>query len=288
MSRYEEINYKVEIFVKSCLDNSMRPIWSGVLSFGLINIPIKVYSGTAGTNIEFNLLHKKDYSPIRYAKVCRKDGKELTQDDIVKGYEYKDGDYIVLTNEDLKLVNLARSEAIDVLGFVKEEEIDPIYFEKPYYLEPDKGANKAYLVLREALKKSKKVGIAKFVIHSREHLGIVKPHEDIIVLEQMRYENQLAEWEKLKVPRTEDFRTKELTMATSFIDHLTEHFDPEDYEDTFHEKLMKLIKQKLKGHKTQVVKVEEALPTKSVDLMMMLKESLEKAKQNPQAFSNQN
>ena len=266
----------------------MRPIWSGVLSFGLINIPIKLYSGTAGTKIEFNLLHKKDYSPIRYAKVCRKDGKELTQEDIVKGYEYQDGDYVVLTNDDLKAVNLDRSQAIDVLGFVKESEIDPIYFEKPYYLEPDKGAGKAYGVLREALKKSKKVGVAKFVIHSREHLGIIKPHEKIIVLEQMRYEDQLAAWDKINIPKGESPRAKELTMATSFIDHLTEHFKPEDYEDTFHEKLMKLIKQKLKGHKTQIVKAEEASPTKSADLMMMLKESLEKAKQNPQAFSSQN
>src|SRR5579872_5465683 len=113
----------------------MRPIWSGVLAFGLINIPVKVFSGTAGTKIEFNLLHRKDYSPIRYAKVCRKDGKELTQEDIVKGYEYADGDFVVLTNEDLKSVNLDRSQAIDVVGFVKESEIDTIYFEKPYYLE---------------------------------------------------------------------------------------------------------------------------------------------------------
>jgi len=264
----------------------MHPIWSGVLSFGLINIPIKVYSGTAGTNIEFNLLHKKDYSPIRYAKVCRKDGKELTQDEIVKGYEYQDGDYVVLTNEDLKSVNLNRSQAIDVLEFVKEEEIDTIYFEKPYYLEPDKGSGKAYAILREALKKSKKVGVAKFVIHSREHLGIVKPHENILVLEQIRYEDQLAAWEKLHIPESEHPRTKELIMATSFIDHLTEHFDPEEYKDTFHEKLMKLIKHKLKGHKIQVAKIDEAKPTKSTDLMLMLKESLERAKQNPQAFQN--
>lgn len=264
----------------------MRPIWSGVISFGLINIPIKVYSGTAGTTIEFSLLHKKDYAPIRYAKVCRKDGKELTQDDIVRGYEYRDGDYVVLTNEDLKMVNLDRSQAIDVLDFVKEDEIDPIYFEKPYYLEPDKGAGKAYAVLREALKKSKKVGIAKFVIHNREHLGIIKPHEKIIVLEQIRYEDQLAAWEKLNIPKTESPRTKELTMATSFIDHLTEHFNPKEYEDTFHEKLMKLIKQKLKGHKTYTSTVEEIQPTKSADLMLMLKESLEKAKHNPQAFQN--
>lgn len=264
----------------------MHPIWSGVLSFGLINIPIKLYSGTAGVSIAFNFLHKKDHSPIRYAKVCRKDGKELTQDDIVKGYEYRDGDYVVLTNEDLKKINMDRSQAIDVLGFVKESEIDSIYFEKPYYLEPDKGAGKAYTILRESLKKSKKVGVAKFVIHSREHLGIIKPHEKIIVLEQMRFEDQIAAWDKLHLPNHESPRAKELTMATSFIDHLTEHFKPEDYKDTFHDKLTALIKQKIKGHIPKHINAKVISPTKSADLMMMLRESLEKAQKNPQAFQN--
>jgi DNA end-binding protein Ku len=264
----------------------MHSIWSGVLSFGLINIPIKVYSGTAGTNIEFNLLHKKDYSPIRYAKVCRKEGKELTQDEIVKGYEYKDGDYVVLTNEDLKSLNLNRSQAIDVLGFVKESEIDTIFFEKPYFLEPDKGAGKAYAVLLESLKKSKKVGVAKFVIHSREHLGIIKPHAKILVLEQMRFEDQIAAWDKLQFPEHETIRAKELSMATSFIDHLTEHFDATDYKDTFHDKLKALIKQKLKGHTPKVIKERLVSPTKNADIMAMLRESLERAKQNPQSFQN--
>lgn len=265
----------------------MHAIWSGVLSFGLINIPIKLYSGTAGTSFDFNMLHKSDYSPIRYAKVCRKDGKELAMQDIVKGYEYQDGDYVVLTNEDLKSLNLERSQAIDVLAFVKETEIDTIYFEKPYYLEPDKGADKAYTILRESLKKSKKVGVAKFVIHSREHLGIIKPHEKIIVLEQMRFEDQIAAWDKLNFPKNESPRAKELSMATSFIDHLTEHFDPDDYKDTFHSKLAALIKQKIKGHAPKIVKATKLIsPTKSADLMVMLRESLEKAKQNPHAFQN--
>lgn len=262
----------------------MRPIWSGVISFGLINIPIKLYSGTAGAKIDFTMLHKKDYSPIRYAKICRKDGKELTQDDIVKGYEYKDGDYVVLTNDDLKSLNLNCSQAIEVLDFVKESEIDSIYFEKPYYLEPDKGAAKAYTVLLESLKKSKKVGVAKFVIHSREHLGIIKPHEKILVLEQMRFEDQLVAWEKIPMPKAEHPRVKELNMATSFIDHLTEHFDPSDYKDTFHEKLLKLIKQKMKGHVVKVAKEKAVAPTKSADLMLMLRETLEKAKQSPHYF----
>lgn len=262
----------------------MHSIWSGNLSFGLINIPIKIYSGTAGTTIEFNMLHKTDNSPIRYAKICRRDGKELTQNDIVKGYEYKSGDYIVLTNEDIKKLNAQRSQVIDVVGFVKEVEIDTIYFEKPYYLEPGKGSEKAYAVLRESLKKSKKVGVAKFVIHSREHLGIIKPHDEILVLEQIRYEDQIATWDNLDVPKHPTLRAKELSVATSFIEHLTEHFDPDDYKDTFHKKLKALVKEKLKGHVPKLIKERVVSPTKSADLMLMLQESLEKAKQNPRAF----
>lgn len=263
----------------------MHPLWTGNLSFGLINIPIKIYSGTAGTKVEFNMLHKSDHSPIRYAKVCRKDGKELSQSDIVKGYEYKSGDYIILTDEDLKKLNAQRSQAIDVVGFVKESEIDPIYFEKPYFLEPGKGAEKAYFVLKESLKKSKKVGVAKFVIHSREHLGIIKPHQDILVLEQIRYEDQIATWDNLNIPHHPSIREKELTVATSFIEHLTEHFNPKDYKDTFETKVKALIKQKLKGGKiTKVAKERTIHPTKSADLMLLLQESLEKAKKDPRAF----
>jgi DNA end-binding protein Ku len=256
----------------------MRSIWSGVLSFGLINIPIKVYSGTAGTSLEFNLLHKTDLSPIRYAKVCRKDGKELTQEDIVKGYEYQEGDYVVLTDDDLKKANLARSQAIDVLDFVKENEINTIYFEKPYYLEPDKGAGKAYTILFESLKKSKKVGVAKFVIHNRQHLGIIKPSGNALVLEQMRFEDQIAAPDTLNLPSHETVRAKELTMAMSLIDHLTEHFNPKDYPDTYQKELENLVKEKIKGHKPKSKKAEILHPTKSADLMMLLKESLEKAK----------
>jgi DNA end-binding protein Ku len=263
----------------------MRPIWSGVLSFGLINIPIKVYSATAGVDLSFNFLHKTDLSPIRYAKICKKDGKELTQDDLVKGYEYEDGDYVVLTNDDFKQADLKRSEAIDVVDFVKENEIDTIFFEKPYYLEPDKGAGKAYSILRESLKKSKKVGVAKFVIHNREHLGIIKPHDKLIVLEQIRFEDEIKAASALTLPKHETIRAKELTMATSLIDHLTEHFDPSDYEDTYRKKLEAFIKQKIKGIIPRAKPKTEILqPTKSSDLMQLLKQSLEKAKQQPQVL----
>lgn len=258
----------------------MRAIWSGVLSFGLINIPMKLFSVTAGTELSLNYLHKTDLSPIRYAKVCRKDGKELTQEDLVKGYEYQEGDYVVLTKADFDSADMHRTQAIDVLDFVKEEEIDTIYFEKPYYLEPDKGAAKAYTILRDSLKKSKKVGVAKFVLHNREHLAILKPHENYLVLEQIRFEDELKIPEKVSLPTHEDVRQKEVTMALSLIDHLTEKFNPEDYKDTYRQKLDKLIKDKMKGKKIKP-NGEKPHPTKkSEDLMFLLKESLERARKD--------
>lgn len=265
----------------------MRAIWSGVLSFGLINIPVNLYSATAGVKLAFNFLHKTDLSPIRFAKVCRKDGKELTQADLVKGYQYSDGDYVILTDEDFKKVDLKRTETIDVQAFVHESEIDSIYFEKPYYLAPDKGGAKAYTLLHEALTKSKKVGVAKFIIHNREHLGIIKSHEHVLVLEQMRFDTELTAPDKLDLPKHESLRAKELTMATSFIDHLTEHFKPEEYKDTYMQKLLDMIRLKKKGHTVKIEKETNVLhPTKSTDLMLLLKESLEKAKHDPHHLSS--
>jgi DNA end-binding protein Ku len=260
----------------------MRPIFSGVLSFGLINIPIKVYSATAGVEMDLRMLHKTDLSPIRYAKICRKDGKEIAMGDIVKGYEYQEGDYVVLTEDDFKAANVKRTEAIDVVDFVKESEIDTIYFEKPYYLEPDKGAGKAYSILLESLRKARKVGVAKFVFHNREHLGIIKPHANLIVLEQMRFEDEVKAPEKLNLPKHETIRSKELTMAMSLIDHLTEKFDIGDYHDSYRKELEALIKNKIKGHKpVKIDKGEAPHPTKSADLMTLLKASLEKANSRP-------
>ena len=256
----------------------MRPLWSGVLSFGLINIPIKLYSATAGVEMDLRMLHKTDLSPIKYVKVCKKDGKELKMEDIVKGYEYEEGDYVVLTEEDFKQAALKKTEAIDIVDFVKESEIDTIYFEKPYFLEPDKGAGKAYSILVDSLRKSKKVGVAKFVIHNREHLGIIKPHANLLVLEQMRFEDEVKAPDKLNITKHDSIRAKELTMAMSLIDHLTEKFDISDYQDTYRKELDKMIKNKIKGHAPKVkLKDDEVKPTKSGDIMMLLKASLEKA-----------
>jgi len=254
----------------------MRSIWSGSLGFGLVNIPIKVYSASKERELEFDMLHKKDLSPIRFARICRSDGKEIPYDEIVKGYEYQSGDYVVLQDEDFKKASVKKTKTIEIVDFVKESEIDVVYFDKPYYLEPDKSAGKAYAVLVEALRKSGKVGVAKFVIRNRERLGIVKPMGNIIVLDQMRYKDEVREAD-IKVPEV-SVSSREIDMALALIDQLTDHFKPEKYHDTYSEELEHLIKEKAKGHEIVAKDTIVEPPTKVNDLMAVLKESLEKTK----------
>ena len=223
------------------------------------------------------MLHKKDLSPIRYARICRADGKEIPYEDIVKGYEYRKGDFVVLTDDDFKKANVEKTKAIEIQEFTKESEIDPIYFEKPYYLEPEKGAEKAYALLRESLKKSKKVGIAKFVLRNRERLAAIKPSGDVLVLEQMRFEEEVRKPEDLDLPDAKKAGTKEVTMALALIEQLTEHFKPNQYKDTYTDELKKVIDAKAKG-KPIKANGKERKPTEVSDLMAVLKKSLEKEK----------
>lgn len=254
----------------------MRPIWTGALGFGLVTLPVALYSATAGTGLDLDYLHKTDLSPIRYAKVCRKDGLEIPYEDIVKGYEYRDGDYVVLTDEDFKHANARKTQLIDVISFTSEDDIDFIYSEKPYYLEPISGADKAYVILREALKKSKKVGVAKFVLRQKEHLGIIKPVDDVLVLEQLRFSEEIKTTKGLNIPERE-VSTKEINMALELIDQLTEHFKPEKFHDTYTKELETMIDAKINGKKLREISMTPQI-TKSHDLMNTLKASLEQAK----------
>ncbi len=254
----------------------MRSIWSGSISFGLVNIPIKLYSAAKERELNFDMLHKKDLSPIRFARICRADGMEIPYDEIVKGYEYEKGDYVVLHDEDFKNASVKKTKTIEIVDFVNESEIDVVYFDKPYYLEPDKSAGKAYAVLVEALNKSGKVGIAKFVIRNRERLGIIKPQGNVIVLDQMRYKDEVREAD-ITVPKV-DVSSREVDMALALIDQLSEHFKPEKYHDTYSEDLQKVIEEKAKGHEVVAKDTKVEPPTKVNDLMALLKDSLEKSK----------
>lgn len=252
----------------------MRAIWNGSISFGLVNIPVRMYSGSESREgIDLDMLHKEDHAPIRYARICRKDGEEIPWNDIVKGYEYRDGDYIVLTQKELDTLDTKKTQTVDIQQFVDEGDIDIRYFEKPYYLEAVKGGEKAYALLRGALQKSGKLALAKFVLHQREHMAVVKPIGRALVLEQMRYPSDLREPGELKFPTEKEVTEKELEMALKLIKQETKPFIAEDLHDTYTEELEEMIKAKTKGKKV-AKRVEPAEKTSAKDLMGALKASL--------------
>jgi DNA end-binding protein Ku len=253
-----------------------RPIWSGSLAFGLVNIPVKLYSATQSETLDFDLLRKEDLSPIRYLRVARADGKEVEYDDLVRGYQYRKGDYVILTTEDFKKADVRKSKSIDILDFVNEDEIDAIYFEKPYYLAPDKGAEKPYALMIDALTRSKKIGVAKFVMRTRERLGVVKPFQNALVLDQIRFQNEIKPIYDLNLPENVKVDNREIEMALALINQLSAHFEPDEYHDEYNEELKEIIDQKAKGE-TIRPRGEEPQPTEVKNLMDTLKKSLEQA-----------
>ncbi|HZJ38502.1 MAG TPA: Ku protein, partial [Chthoniobacterales bacterium] len=208
----------------------MRPIWKGSISFGLVNIPVGLYSATrAGKQIKFHLLRKSDQSPIRYKRVAEEDGKEVPWEDIVKGFEYEKGDFVVLDEEDFKRVPVKSTQTVDIKEFVDLERIDPMFFDQPYFLAPEKAGAKAYGILREALNRSGKVGIAKVVIKTREHLAAVKPMGEALVLELMHFADELADPSELQLPPIKGVGQKELNMAQSLIESMYSEWEPQKY-----------------------------------------------------------
>jgi DNA end-binding protein Ku len=256
-----------------------RAIWKGSISFGLVNIPIALYPATRREELSFRLLRKSDLSPVSYKRVAEKDGKEVPWDQIVKGYEYEKGKYVVLKDEDFQRVDLEATQTVDIQDFVDQEEIDPMFFYKPYYLEPQKGGDKAYALLRDALKDTNKVGVAKVVIKTRQYLAGVKPEDGALVLELMHFADDLADPEKLHVPKTMNVGKREMNMARSLIDSMTSKWEPEKYKDDYREALMEVIEEKVEaGGKEIEEKPRKApKPTKVIDLVSVLQKSLEEA-----------
>jgi DNA end-binding protein Ku len=255
----------------------MRSIWSGSIGFGLVNIPVKLYSASQShEGLDLDMLHKEDHSPIRYARICREDGEEIPYEDIVKGYEYKKGDYVVLTQEDLKKADAKKTKTIEIKQFADEDEIDSRYYEKPYYLEPDKGAERAYALLRDALARSNKVALAKYAMRARDNMAAIKPIGNALVLVQMRFPADLRDAGDLKFP-TEKAKKEELDMALALIKQLDKPFIPEDWHDTYTEELEEIIKDKANGH-TPKKQGKQPQETKVKDLMDTLRASLESSK----------
>jgi|SRR5579885_2458476 len=255
----------------------MRPIWSGAITFGLVNIPVRLHSAVQSKErVSFRLLHKKDLSPIKYERVCQKEGEAVDWKDIVKGYEYSKGKFVVLEDEDFKAAAIESTKTIEIIDFVAQDEVDPRYFETPYYVVPQKGGEKAYALLREAIKQTGMVGIGKITMRSNSlHLAGVKAVGDAIVLEIMRFGEELVDVGDFSFPSDAGVRPQELNMATQLVENLSTAFDPSKYTDDYHDNLMKIIRAKMKGKKIEVEEPEEPETTQVVDLMTRLQESLD-------------
>jgi len=261
----------------------MKALWKGGISFGLVNIPVRLFSGSVTHRIDLDMIRKKDQCAIEYVRVCKKDGKEVPWDEIAKGYRKENGDYIVLDKDEIAKAMPEKTQTIDIFEFVLEDEIPSKYLEKPYLVEPDKIAAKTYALLRDALKKSGKVGLCKFVMRTSEHLGILTPQDDAIVLIQIRFDQDLRDPKELKLPgKNIVVSKKELDMAMNIIDQLTDKFEPEKYKDTYKDELLKLIKKKSAAPAKKLPVVAQRRKTKTKekgdDLLEQLKASLKAIK----------
>ncbi len=253
----------------------MRSVWNGSISFGLVSIPIKLYSGSEDRKLDLDMLDKNDHARIRYKRVNENTGEEVEWKNIVKGFKKDDG-YIVLEDEDFSSANVKKSKTIDIEDFVEEKEVSDVLFKKPYFLEPQKEGGKSYNLLRDALKKTKKLGVATFVMRQKEHLSLLGVYKNILVLHLIRFSDEIRETTELKLPTTKVSK-KEVDMALNLIEQYTSPFDFEKYKDIYNEQLMKIIESKKSGKKVKSEKVDTT-PTPAKDLMAQLKASLEKKK----------
>lgn len=257
----------------------MRAVWKGSISFGLVTIPVGLHTATRREELKFRMLRKSDLSPINYKRVAEVDGKEVPWEQIVKGYEYEKGKYVVLNDEDFKRVDIEAAETIDIMDFVDIGEINPIYFNKPYYLEPQKGGAGAYALLRNVLAKTNKAGIAKVVIKTREHLAAVKANGKLLVLEIMHFADELVATDGLKIPETKALGKREEEMAKTLVEQMTEKWDPNRYTDNYKSALMKIIERKVAagGKELPTEKPTKRTATNVIDLVEVLQRSLQQA-----------
>jgi DNA end-binding protein Ku len=252
-----------------------RSIWKGAIAFGLVNIPIELYSAVRDHRPKFRLLHAKDEAPVRYERVCQTEGKPVKWDDLVKGYEYEKGHFVVITKDDFKTAAIEKTKTIDILDFVDPDDVDERYFETPYYLQPGKGSDRAYALLREAIRDSGKIGIAKIILRDAQHLAAVEAIDQAIVLTMMRFADELADLDDFTFPAAKDIRPPELKMAKQLIDNLSATWEPGKYTDEYRDNLMKVIQGKIKGRQPKLQERETKQSADVIDLMTRLRASLE-------------
>jgi DNA end-binding protein Ku len=258
----------------------MRAIWKGNISFALVSIPISLFSATRKNELSFHYLHKKDMSPVSYKRFCDSENVEVPWEEITRGYEYERDRYVEITDEDLDKADVELTKTIQIQEFVQEDEIDPVYFDKPYYLEPQKGGERAYALMRDALAESGKVGIAKVVLKSREHLAAVKSVGNLLTLQTMRFAHEIVDSGSLNVPQKTDVSKKEMDLANTLIDSMSDKFDPGKYKDDYYDKVLGIIQMKVAGVSPQAPAPKGPGPAKVVDLMEILKQSLSETKKS--------
>ena len=253
-----------------------RAIWKGSLAFGLVNIPVELHTAVRDSRPRFRMLHAEDKSPVKFERVCQRDGKPVAWEELVKGYEYEKGRFVVLTKEDLRTAALEKTRTVDIRSFVKGAEIDDRFFETSYYLTPAKGGERAYALLREAIRETGLVGIATIVLRDAQHLAALEVIADAMVLTLMRYAEELVDTSEFSFPRTE-LRKPELQMARTLVEQLADTWDPGQYTDEYRANLMKIIKAKLKGREPKLTEHVEPRQAEVVDLMERLRQSLQGA-----------
>lgn len=259
----------------------MHTMWKGSISFGLVNIPIKLHTATEDKDIKLRTLHNKCHAPIKYEKICTVCEEEVKPEDIVKAYEYTKGKFVVLDNEELEKLRKENEEkAVEIIDFVKMEEIDPIYFDRTYYMSPNEGGSKAYSLLRKALQESQKVGLAKIIIRSKEQLAVIRVYENTLVMETIHYPDEVRKAGDVpNVPAEDKVTDRELDTAIMLIDQLTTNFEPEKYTDEYRTALLELIESKRTGQETVTAATKE-ITSNVTDLMAALQASIDRTKPN--------
>lgn len=252
-----------------------RPLWKGTVSFGLVSIPIELHTAVRDHRPRFRMLHAKDKSPVKFTRVCARDGHEVAWEDLVKGYEYTKGRFVVLTKEDFAAAAVEKTRRVDIIDFVNATEIDDRYFETPYYVAPATGGDHSYVLLREAMRQEQKVGIAKFILRDTQHLAALEVIDDALVLSMMRFADELADAGGLGIPNKTDVRKNELDLARALVNNLSAAWDPSKYTDEYRDNLMKVINAKAKGAHITLKAEPEHRDANVIDLMERLRQSLE-------------
>jgi DNA end-binding protein Ku len=266
-----------------------RAIWKGSIDFGLVNIPVSLYSAEAPANLDFDMLDKRDFSRIRYQRVNEKTGKEVPWEQIIKGYQYKKGEYVALTDDDFRRANVEATQSITITDFVDAAEISPVYYDKPYYLEPIKNGRRAYALLREVMRKTGKAGIAKVVIRSRQHLAALLVDGPRLILNLLRFPHELRDASGLEIPengsKSTDVSQQEIKMAERLVESMVGKWTPEKYHDEYRDDLLKLIDKKVESGKTKMVAPAERAERpqrqgKVIDIMHLLQQSVKQAQKS--------